>query len=410
MLSLISNQTRNHLIYAYFLLLGLVFASFNAHSQSNDSRLVGSKEGTLIVNYWSSAPDPEVEQLRSVMVEALEMYLNGAVHIQDGEVNWHSNLRTIKKDMERLVKDLMVLRKFKEKVPFEGFSDEIHALLNDVNELDERDVARMRGASNIPYEDRFYFLIQSRLQEVVLQAGLELGWYVNKGLLALVGQTFEPVPTQSLEDWQNFDPNAPLNPLEVDFSIETMNLIEDDDNSSLPPTTSPTSTESDLMQRIIVLLEDHNRRLEVVEQNQSTSNVPVNTIDIARNGLNNGDRSSPSSDPALKALNIPDNFDVRFYSGSSNLTLNAQLQINELVGLMVRYPQLRLMCTGHADMSGDRVLNLNLSKARATTVRNYILDSGVNSERVVMNFFGEERAETRGAKDRRVIVTFFVAP
>ena len=408
MLSLISNQTRNHLIYALFLLLGLVFASFNTHSQSDDSRLVGSKEGTLIVNYWSSAPDPEVEQLRSVMVEALEMYLNGAVHIQDGKVNWRSSLRTIKKDMERVVRDLMVLRKFKEKVPFAGFSDEIDALLNDVDELDERDVARMRGASNIPYEDRFYFLIQSRLQEVILQAGLELGWYVNKGLLALVGQTFEPVPTQSLEDWQNFDPNAPLNPLEVDFSIETMDLIEDEDNSSLPITT--TTTESDLLQRIIVLLEDHNRRLEIVEQNQSNSNVPVNTIDIARNGLSNGDRPSPSSDPALKALNLPDNFDVRFYTGSSNLTLNAQLQLNELVGLMVRYPQLRLMCTGHADMSGDRALNLNLSRARATTVRNYILDSGVNSERVVMNFFGEERAETRGAKDRRVIVTFFVEP
>ena len=45
------------------------------------------------------------------------------------------------------------------------------------------------------------------------------------------------------------------------------------------------------------------------------------------------DRPSPSSDPALKALNLPDKFDVRFYTGSSNLTLNAQLQINELVGL-----------------------------------------------------------------------------
>ena len=409
MLSLISNQTRNHLIYALFLLLGLVFASINTHAQSDDSRLVGSKEGTLIVNYWSSAPDPEVEQLRSVMVEALEMYLNGAVNIQDGDVNWRSNLRTIKKDMERLVKDLMVLRKFKEKVPFEGFSDEIEALLKDVDELDERDVARMHGASNIPHEDRFYFLIQSRLQEVILQAGLELGWYVNKGLLALVGQTFEPVSTQSLEEWQNFDPNAPLNPLEVDFSIETMDLIEDEDNSSLPSTTT-TNTESDLLQRIIVLLEDHSRRLEIVEQNQSNSNVPVNTLDIARIGLNNNDRPSPSSDPALKALNLPDNFDVRFYTGSSNLTLNAQLQINELVGLMVRYPQLRIMCTGHADLSGDRFVNLNLSRARATTVRNYILDSGVNSDRVVMNFFGEERAETRGAKDRRVIVTFFVEP
>ena len=253
------------------------------------------------MNYWSSAPDPEVEQLRSVMVEALEMYLNGAVNIQDGEVNFRSNLRTIKKDMERLVNDLMVLRKFKEKVPFEGFSDEINALLNDVDELDERDVARMRGASNIPYEDRFYILIQSRLQEVILQAGLELGWYVNKGLLALVGQTFEPVPAQSLEDWQNFDPNAPLNPLEVDFSIETMDLIEDEDNSSLPNAT-PSTTESDLLQRIIVLLEDHNRRLGDLEQNQSNSSVTVNTLDIARIGLNNDDRPSPLVRPSTPGL------------------------------------------------------------------------------------------------------------
>jgi outer membrane protein OmpA-like peptidoglycan-associated protein len=405
MFSLIFNQTRKHLINAIFLLLGLVFTSIYSQAQIDDSRLVGSKEGTLIVNYWSSAPDPEVEQLRSVMVEALEMYLNGAVNIEDGEVNWRSNLRTIKKDMERLVKDLMVLRKFKEKVPFEGFSDEIEALLNDVDELDERDVSRMHGSSKIPHEDRFYFLIQSRLQEVILQAGLELGWYVNKGLLALVGQTYEPVSTQSLEDWQNFDPNAPLNPIEVDFSVETMNLIEDEDNSTLPST-----TESDLLERIIVLLEDHNSRLENLEQNKSNLNTTVNTLEIARTGLGNDGRSSPSLDPTLKSLNLPDKFDVRFYTGSSSLTLNAQLQINEVVGLLVRYPQLRLMCTGHADLSGDRAVNLNLSRARATTVRNYILDSGVNSERVIMNFFGEERAETRGAKDRRVIVTFFVEP
>jgi len=387
------------------LLLGLVFAPITSLAQTEDSRLVGSKEGTLIVNYWSSAPDPEVEQLRSVMVEAIEMYLDGAVNIEEGEVNWRSSARSVKKDMERLVNDLMVLRKFKEKVPFEGFSDEIDALLKDVDELDERDVARMHGSSNIPYEDRFYFLIQSRLQEVSLQAGLELGWYVNKGLLALVGQTHEPIPTQSLEDWQNFDPNAPLNPIEVDFSVETMGLIDEDDNSTLPST-----TESDLLERIIVLLEDHNRRLEKLEQNRTNSVDTVNPLEIARIGLGDEERTSPSSDPKLQSLNLPDKFDVRFYTGNSSLTLNAQLQLNEVVGLLVRYPQLRLMCTGHADISGGRVANLNLSRSRANTVRNFILDSGVNSERVIMNFFGEERAENRGAKDRRVIVTFFVEP
>jgi outer membrane protein OmpA-like peptidoglycan-associated protein len=172
----------------------------------------------------------------------------------------------------------------------------------------------------------------------------------------------------------------------------------------------PSTTESDLLERIIVLLEDHNRRLEKLEQNRTNSVDTVNPLEIARIGLGDEERTSPSSDPKLQSLNLPDKFDVRFYTGNSSLTLNAQLQLNEVVGLLVRYPQLRLMCTGHADISGGRVANLNLSRSRANTVRNFILDSGVNSERVIMNFFGEERAENRGAKDRRVIVTFFVEP
>jgi len=243
---------------------------------------------------------------------------------------------------------------------------------------------------------------------VTLQAGLELGWYVNKGLLALVGQTQEPVDTQSLEDWQNFDPNAPLNPIEIDFSVETMDLIEGSDNSSLPSTGSDAnsthtgSLDSQLLERIIELLEDHNKRLDKLESES------FDPSDIARSSLSVHDRTSVTTDPQLLALNIPNNFDVRFYTGSSSLTLNAQLQLNELVGLLGRYPQLRIVCTGHADISGDRYVNLNLSRARADRVRNFILDSGVNSDRVVMNFFGEEQAENRGAMDRRVIVTFFV--
>ncbi|PCJ82318.1 MAG: hypothetical protein COA49_02120 [Bacteroidetes bacterium] len=393
-----------------FLTLGLIFMSFISNAQTDESRLVGTKEGTLIVNYWNSAPDPEVEALRSITVEAIEMYLNGAININNGEVNWKSSSKSIKKDMERIVKDMMILRKFKEKVPFEGFSNEVVALLEDVDELDERDVNRMRPSSKIPHEEMFYFLIQSRIQEVTLQAGLELGWYVNKGLLALVGQTQEPIDTESLENWRDFDPNSPLSPIEIDFSVETMDLISGSDNSSLPAyklgsnSSISNNIETQLLERIITLLEDHNDRLDKLEKGT------FNPSEIARSSLNLEGRMSISSDPQLLALNIPKNFDVRFYTGSSSLTLNAQLQLNELVGLMGRYPQVRIVCTGHADISGDRYVNLNLSRARANRVRNFILDSGVSSDRVIMNFFGEEQAENKGAKDRRVIVTFFVDP
>lgn len=114
------------------------------------------------------------------------------------------------------------------------------------------------------------------------------------------------------------------------------------------------------------------------------------------------------SDTRLMNLRLPEFIDVTFYSGSFKLGLNAQLQLNEVIELMGRYPQLRVVCTGYADLQGERLSNLALSRNRAVAVRSYVLQSGVNAERVLLNYFGEERAQTAGAPDRRVEVRFFV--
>ena len=362
-------------------------------AQTDHSRLVGSREGKLIVNYWSSATDPEVDQLKSLMVDAIETYLNGAVDVVEGDVTWKASIRVIKKDINKIVRDMMVLRKFKEKVPFEGFSDEVDVLLLDVQELDSRDVTRYKSSSEIPFEKRFYFLIQSRIQEVILQAGIELGSFVNHGLLALVGVTEEALSTNEIEDWQNFDPNSPLKPIEIDFSLETMSLVNSTDLSVLPSVgnTPESSLESSLLERVIMLLEENSRRIQNLEDRQGNILSP---------GL-----SSKTNIPAIN--NIPDKFDIRFYNGSYDLSLNAQLYLNEVVGLLFSHPQVRALCTGHSGVLEESVGNLDLSKARAKAVRDFILDSGITPERVVVNFFGDEHAENNGSTDRRVIITFF---
>lgn len=374
-----------------FAVFSLSIDTFQA--QTDHSRLVGSREGKLIVNYWSSATDPEVDQLKSLMVDAIETYLNGAVDVVEGDVTWKASIRVIKKDINKIVRDMMVLRKFKEKVPFAGFSDEVDVLLLDVQELDARDVTRYKSSSDIPFEKRFYFLVQSRIQEVILQAGIELGSFVNHGLLALVGVTEEALSTNEIEDWQNFDPNSPLKPIEIDFSLETMSLVNSSDHSVLPSVgnTPESSLESSLLERVIMLLEENSRRIQNLEDRQG-------------NNLSQG-LSSTTNIPAIN--NIPDKFDIRFYNGSYDLSLNAQLYLNEVVGLLFRHPQVRALCSGHAGVLEESEGNLDLSKARAKAVREYILESGLPPERVVMNFFGEEHAENNGSIDRRVIVTFF---
>lgn len=389
-----------------------------AWGQVNDGRtLTGQKEGTLVVNYYSSAPDPELEQLRSLTVEALGVYLRGQILIEDGDIGWQLSLRHVSKDMERVVSDLMRIRDFTGQDAFRGFSQEVLWLLEDFEELDSRDLGRMRGEGRLSNEERMYVLVEQRIQEVLLQCGVEIGHFVNRGLLQKLGTVEQTLTPEEMAQWTT-PTDAPLEPIELDFNLETMSLIGGEDRSAWPEESVPPVSQSsdpqfaamqDMMGRILGLLETQEARIAALESGSSGSNsvTGIDAGDWARSLLDS-DRIAPSMDEELKGLNLPAQFDVQFYEGSARLTLTAQLQLNEVMEYMGMFPQLRVVCTGHADVTGDRAANLALSKRRAQAVRSHLLESGVTDSRVVLNYFGEERASNRGALDRRVEVSFFV--
>ena len=377
------------------------------------SILVDQKEGTLVVNYYASAPDPELDQLRGLAVDALGVYLRGQIVVDGRDIGWQGSIRTVFRDMDRLVGDMLRIRSFAGQEKFDGFSQEVMWLLEDFEEMDLRDVERMRGEGSRSLEERIYVLIEQRIQEILLQCGVELGHFVHRGLLQKMGTVEQTLSPEELEQWMT-PGDGPLQPIELNFNLETMSLLEGEDQSGWPEET-PNATTShspewqsmqDLMQRILSLIESQDARLTALETNAKIS-TQQRQSDFAASALN-PTRISPSSDAELRQLNLPDHFNVQFYEGSARLTLTAQLQLNEVMEFLAMYPKLRVVCTGHADALGDRAANLSLSKRRAQVVRDHLLESGVQSTRVVMNYFGEERASNRGALDRRVEVSFFV--
>ena len=271
-------------------------------------------------------------------------------------------------------------------------------------------------AGRLSEEERTYVLEQ-RIQELLLQCGVELGHFVNRGLLQKMGTVEQTLTPEEMRKWTT-PTDAPLEPIELDFNLETMSLIGGDDESAWPDETPPLSSSSsdpqltdmqDIMQRILGLLESQEVRISALESRTPQSNTTKGQgAETWVASMLDPSRTTPSQDAELRALNLPERFDVQFYEGSSKLTLTAQLQLNEVMEYMGMYPQLRVVCTGHADVTGDRVANLALSKRRAQSVQQHLLESGVNHSRVVLNYFGEERASNRGALDRRVEVSFFV--
>lgn len=387
--------------------LALAGWSWLAHGQSSKPGWVpqAQKEGTLVVNYYASAQDPELEQLRTLTVDALGVYLRGQILLTDTDLGWGESVRAVSRDMDRIVSDMLRIRSFAGTEKFQGFSPLMADLLLDFDELDPRDAERFRTGQSRSFEENLYILVEQRIQEILLQAGVELGRFVNRGLLQKIGTIEQSVPEDSLEEWMEFGENEELKPLELNFSLESMSLLDGAEDGSwddLGNTSALSATGLEqMMLRVLDLLEDQNSRIAKLENEASGAR------DWAERAWTPS-RTSPSADAELKALNLPESFSVQFYEGSTRLTLAAQLQLNEVVEVMGMHGRLRVVCTGHADVKGDRAANLTLSKRRAEAVRTHLLGSGVASTRVVLNYFGEERAQNRGALDRRVEVAFFV--
>lgn len=307
---------------------------------------------------------------QQTMVMSMRLLLEAQIEVDGLDVSWGQSPRTLRRRLDEVVEGVMALQGERSLPGFYGFSETVEWLLEDVEELDERDVLRGGGRPDRSAEERFYVLVQGRLYELELQLALELGVFERTGLWERI---------VSAAGWElPEDPGLGqvMAAVDIPLSSSTRDLLAMEDEVDLP---RPVVAEPDWVGQLAELL-GTSRPQEV---------------------------SAPQAVPELVALNLPESFDVPFGPGSAVLDLNARMQLAEVRDLMGAHPELRVVCTGHADANGSRRTNEELSKVRAEAVRAKLLESGVDPSRVLMNYFGEDRAGWAPEEDRRVEVRFY---
>ncbi len=65
--------------------------------------------------------------------------------------------------------------------------------------------------------------------------------------------------------------------------------------------------------------------------------------------------------------------------------------LNNLVELMKRYPESRLLIRGHTDSKGSTRYNMNLSQKRTNSLAKYFIDKGIEASHIVKEYQGEEK-------------------
>jgi OOP family OmpA-OmpF porin len=101
---------------------------------------------------------------------------------------------------------------------------------------------------------------------------------------------------------------------------------------------------------------------------------------------------------------------VEFQTGSSDIPQQGEKQISELAATLQRHPNAHVRIEGHTDTTGSKEQNQELAEARASAVRDDLIQHGIAADRIETAGLADEHplgnndtAEGR-AQNRRIEV------
>jgi outer membrane protein OmpA-like peptidoglycan-associated protein len=103
-----------------------------------------------------------------------------------------------------------------------------------------------------------------------------------------------------------------------------------------------------------------------------------------------------------------------FENGSAELQPSSYTQLNNLVEILKHYNATDLQIGGHTDNVGNDLVNIDLSKQRAESVKTYLISKGIPESRLIALGFGDgkpianNKTASGRAKNRRVeLITYY---
>ncbi len=81
---------------------------------------------------------------------------------------------------------------------------------------------------------------------------------------------------------------------------------------------------------------------------------------------------------------------IYFDFDKSNITSIAAFELDKLVQIMTKYPELVINATSHTDSRGSDAYNLALSDRRAKTTVQYVISKGIDASRISGEGKGEK--------------------
>jgi OOP family OmpA-OmpF porin len=113
----------------------------------------------------------------------------------------------------------------------------------------------------------------------------------------------------------------------------------------------------------------------------------------ARDACPNTPPRTPVDDRGCPEVTEPVVFNLylEFDTNSATIRTSSYSYMEDVVAFLLDYPNADVMLEGHTDSVGDAEYNQRLSKARADSVRDYLVGEGIDGDRISTVGYGETR-------------------
>lgn len=109
-----------------------------------------------------------------------------------------------------------------------------------------------------------------------------------------------------------------------------------------------------------------------------------------------GTRVDSRGCPITNVINLEG---VTFAFNSAEITSDDRGTLNEAVSILERYPDVRVEIAGHTDSVGNAAYNQNLSERRAMSVVEFLVNRGIDRERMIARGYGQAEPIADNATD-----------
>jgi len=140
-----------------------------------------------------------------------------------------------------------------------------------------------------------------------------------------------------------------------------------------------------------VLDEKQNDIIEEEKKEETLSTVLEKPLAVNTEIKKNEEIEVSKSEIQEKINQIIENNKIIFKRLSIDVTIKSEKTIKIIANLLSEYKDIKIEVAGHTDAKGEEAFNLDISKKRAASVKNKLIEYGLDENRVSAKGYGESK-------------------